>query len=426
VVAVNMTDEKKPSTGRCPFSHGNIQNPYKLHTEIREEYAQEGEPAKIVWNEEIPAWMVLDYGLIKQIASDHETFSSANSIYGNDVPDDLPEVAQPLIAMDGERHQIKRKYLREAFKTDEIDKWEPVARKIASEQLEYLVNKGNEKLEVMKDIAIPVPIKIICEVMGIEYDDQKIRRIKKHTDAAVAFLGAPAKGRFVEQQNKFNAEDKVLLPLFIFEEIEKKKANPDDKLLSRMLRAKSDIDETTEMYHKIEMVADISLMLFAGNVTTTNLIGQCVKYLVQMPEMQKQVQQDYSLITQLIEEILRLEAPGQASYRIATRDAEINGIKIKQGEQVYLSWGAAGRDPKKHVDPDAFDLNRVNKSNLAFGIGKHYCVGAKLARMEVQITLEEMFNRFEGFSIPEGYGVEYHDLPLFRGLKKLEIDTVRR
>ena len=422
-----MTDEKKPITRKCPFSHEAIQNPYQLHTEIREEHAQEDKPAKIVWNERIPAWMVLDYGLVKQIASDHETFSSANSIYGKDIPDDLPDVAQPLIAMDGEIHQIKRKYLQGAFKTDEIDKWEPVARKIASEQLEYIVkSRDSGALEVMKDIAIPVPIKIICEVMGIEYDDQKIQRIKNHTDAAVAFLGAPAGGRFVGHQNKFNAEDKVLLPLFIFEEIEKKKANPDDKLLSRMLKVKSDIDEATEMYHKIEMIADISLMLFAGNVTTTNLIGQCVKYLVQMPEMQQKVKQDYRFIPQLIEETLRLEAPGQASYRIATMDTEINGIKIKQGEQVYLSWGAAGRDPKKHADADAFDLDRVNKSHLAFGIGKHYCVGAKLARMEVQITLEEMFNRFEGFSIPEGYQIEYHDLPLFRGLKKLEIDTVKR
>src|SRR3989344_7054767 len=173
-----MTDQNKLTTGRCPFSHEAIQNPHELHAEIREEHAQEGELAKIVWNEEIPAWMVLDYALVKQIASDHETFSSANSIYGNYVPDDLPEVAQPLIAMDGERHQIKRKYLQGAFKTDEIDKWEPVARKIASKQLEYLVNEGNGTLEIMKDIAIPVPIKIICEVMGIEYDDQKIRRIK--------------------------------------------------------------------------------------------------------------------------------------------------------------------------------------------------------------------------------------------------------
>src|SRR3989344_9306386 len=168
-----MTDEKKPITRKCPFSHEAVQNPDKVHTEIREEHAKEGEPAKMVWNEEIPAWMVLDYGLVKQIASDHETFSSANSIYGNDIPGDLPDIAQPLIAMDGEIHQIKRKYLQGAFKTDEIDKWEPVARKIASEQLEYLVNKGNKKLEIMEDVAIPVPIKIICEVMGIEYDGQK-------------------------------------------------------------------------------------------------------------------------------------------------------------------------------------------------------------------------------------------------------------
>lgn len=416
-----MTDEKKPVTRKCPFSHEAIQNPYKLHAEMREEHAQRDESAKIVWNKEISAWMVLDYSLVKQIASDHETFSSANSIYGNDVPDDLPEVAQPLIAMDGERHRLKRKYLQEAFKTDEIGKWEPVARKIVSEQLEYLVSKENETLEMMKEVAIPVPIKIICEVMGIKYDDQKIQRIKNHTDAAVAFLGAPG-GRFVEHQNKFNTEDKVLLPLFIFEEIENKKANPDDKLLSRMLKTKSDLDEATEMYHKIEMIADISLMLFAGNVTTTNLIGQCMKYLVQMPEMQKQVQQDYSLIPHLIEETLRLEAPGQASYRIATRDAEINEVKIKQGEQIYLSWGAAGRDQKKHADPDVFDLDRTNKSHLAFGIGKHYCVGAKLARMEAQITLEEMFNRFDSLSIPEGYNVGYLDFPLFRGPKELELN----
>src|SRR3989344_3164755 len=402
-----MTNEKKPTTGRCPFSKQSIQNPYGLHDRIRKEHPKNEEPTKIVWNEEIHSWMVLDYGLIKQIASDHETFSSANSIYGKEIPEDLPEVAQPLIAMDGEKHRKKRKEIQEAFKTDEIDKWEPVARKIVGEQLEYLVSKKNtETLEVVKDIAIPIPIKIICEVMGIEYDDQKVQKIKNHTDAAVAFLGAEG-GRFTEYQNKFNAEDKILLPMFILGEIEKKKANPDNKLLSRMLNARDTIDETTAFLDKIEMIADISLMLFAGNVTTTNLIGQCLKNLAQMPEMQKRVRQDYCLIPQVVEETLRLEAPGQAAYRIATRDAEINGIKIQQGEQIYLSWGAAGRDPKKHADPDLFDLDRQNKSHLAFGIGKHYCIGAKLAKMEVQITLEEMFNSFGSLSIPKGYNIEY-------------------
>lgn len=417
-----MTDEKKPSTGRCPFSKQGIQDPHGLHNMIREEHAKNEEPTKIVWNDEISSWMVLDYGLIKIIASDHETFSSANSIYGKEIPEDLPEVAQPLIAMDGEKHRKKRKEIQEAFKTDEIDKWEPVARKIVGEQLEYLVSEKNtETLEVVKDIAIPIPIKIICEVMGIEYDNQKVQKIKNHTDAAVAFLGAEG-GRFTEYQNKFNAEDKILLPMFILGEIEKKKANPDNKLLSRMLNARDTIDETTAFLDRIEMIADISLMLFAGNVTTTNLIGQCLKYLAQMPEMQERVQQNYNFIPQVIEETLRLEAPGQAAYRIATKDTEINGIKIHQGEQIYLSWGAAGRDPKKHVDPDLFDLDRQNKSHLAFGIGKHYCIGAKLAKMEVQITLEEMFDRFDSLSIPAGYHIEYLDFPLFRGPKELKLN----
>jgi len=417
-----MTDKNRPSTGRCPFSKQSIQDPYHLHDRIREEHAKNREPTKIVWNDAISSWMVLDYGLIKIIASDHETFSSANSIYGNDIPSDLPEAAQLLIAMDGERHRKKRKEIQEVFKTDEIDKWEPVARKIVGEQLEYLVNgKDTQILEVVRDIATPIPIKIICEVMGIEYNDQKIQKIKNHTDAAVAFLGAEG-GRFTECQNKFNAEDKILLPMFILEEIEKKKASHDDKLLSRMLNARAAIDETTAFLDKIEMIADISLMLFAGNVTTTNLISQCMKYLAQMPEMQERVQQNYSLIPQVIEETLRLEAPGQAAYRITTKDTEINGIKIHQGEQIYLSWGAAGRDPQKHTDPDLFDLDRQNKSHLAFGIGKHYCIGAKLAKMEVQITLEEMFDRFDSLSIPAGYHIEYLDFPLFRGPKELKLN----
>ncbi len=120
-----MTDEKKSVTKRCPFSHQSIQDPYQMHKEIRKEHAQRDESAKIVWNTERKFWMVLDYGLTRQIASDQKTFSSANSMYGNNIPKDLPEIAQPLIAMGGERHLKKRKQLQEAFKTEEIDKWEP-------------------------------------------------------------------------------------------------------------------------------------------------------------------------------------------------------------------------------------------------------------------------------------------------------------
>ncbi len=290
-----------------------------------------------------------------------------------------------------------------------------VAQKIAGEQLEYILKENAGTIEVVKELAIPVPIKIICEVMGISYDDQKVQKIKDCTDSAVAFLGGEGE-RFREHENYFNTMGQGKLLSFILEEMEMKKANADDKLLSKMLRARDDIESN------IERIADISLMLFAGNVTTTNLIGQCLKYLAQMPEMQKRVQNDYGLIPQLIEETLRLETPARASYRIATRDVEINGIKIKQGEPVYLDWAAAGRDPRKHKNPDLFDLDRKNKSHLSFGIGKHYCVGAKLARMEAQITLEEMFNRFGSISIPEGYKVEYLDFPLFRGPKELKLN----
>ncbi len=276
----------------------------------------------------------------------------------------------------------------------------------------------------MKNLGIPIPIKVICEVLGIEYDDQKVEFIKRETDAAVNFLGHRKGDRFADIEKIFMENSKTTLPMFVLGEVYKKQERPGNDLLTRILTTEFELDDKKVKLDELQIIAYTSLLLFAGNVTTTNLIGQCFKYLGQDEQLRKEVQKDYKLIPEMVEETLRMEAPGQAAYRLATKDVELEGQTIKKGDQLLLSWAAAGRDSKKYECPHKFDIYRADKKHLSFGAGKHFCIGAKLARMEAQVTLEETFNRFEDFWLPEDYIVEYIDAPLFRGPKELKLKYI--
>ena len=419
-----MTDEKKPNTERCPFSHQNIQDPYSLHRQLREEHSIDGQPGEMIWSDTLQAWMPLSYRLIKQIAVDHKNFLNSE-VFGKLSAKNMPPEVNLLISMDGEEHAAKRKHVQSAFKTEEVDRWEPTARYIVQRQLEYALAGNDNKIDVVHNLAIPIPIEIICEVMGME-GESRIKTIKGHTDSVVSFLGHVEGDRFTEREEKFDRENRYTVPEFILRAAGQKRQSPDEKMLSTIVNDEFPMAGVHRKLNDIEIVSDTALLLFTGNITTTSLIGFCFYHLASNPEIMKEVQRDYSLIDDVITETVRLEAPGQATYRVAAADVTIGRMNIKKGDSIYLPWSAAGRDPQKYENPDTFDIHRKEKGNLSFGIGKHRCIGEKLAWMEARVTLEEALNRFEDLSVPENYEVKYIDVPLFRGLQRLELEYTLR
>lgn len=413
-----MTD-KKNSTDEDIFSVENTGCPYHAQQKLRAEHSTEGKPTEMIWSTSLQAWMPLSYRAINQIAKDHKNFLNSG-VFGKHSTENIPPGISLLIAMDGEEHAAKKKHVQSAFKTEEVSRWEPIARYIVQKQLDYALQK-NGRMEVVMDLAIPIPIEIICEVMGMA-GENRVRTIKSHTDAVVSFIGHVKGDRFTEREERFDQENRFTVPEFVMGHAMDKQKNPDGKMLSSIVNDIFPIGGVDRKMNDIEIVSDTSLLLFTGNITTTGLIGFSFYHLAQNPKIWKELQNNYELIDQVLNEVVRLEAPAQATYRVAAEDIVISGIQIKKGDSIYLPWSAAGRDPHKYENPDKFDIHRKEKGNLSFGIGKHRCIGEKLALMEAKVTLEESLDRVERLSVSEGYEPKYTDMPLFRGFTELLID----
>jgi cytochrome P450 len=143
-----------------------------------------------------------------------------------------------------------------------------------------------------------------------------------------------------------------------------------------------------------EVLGFCILLLIAGNETTTNLIGNILNILVDRPDLWRQAREDRSLVEPIIEETLRYESPVQRLFRITTREVELSGVKIPQDTDITIFYGAANRDPQAFPHPDEFRLDRDLRNHVAFGMGIHYCLGAPLARIEAQISLNAFLDWF--------------------------------
>jgi cytochrome P450 len=167
----------------------------------------------------------------------------------------------------------------------------------------------------------------------------------------------------------------------------------------------------------------VALLLVAGNETTTNLIANAVHALLRHPEACARLAADPSLVPAAIEETLRWDAPIQMVFRTTTRDAEVAGVRIPQGDRVAVLLGSANRDERRFPDPDRFDLDRDTSGIVSFGFGKHFCLGASLARLEARVALEALAPRFPELRLTGER--ELLDSFLVRGPKRLELMATR-
>jgi len=418
----------KITTGDDIFSEYAIQQPHETFDRLRR-------LGPVLWSTRINGWITTNYEAAQAVLTQPQIFSSRNSIYGDDLAEKLAsEQVKLIITMDGAEHAHDRKLVTKAFRLKEIqEKWSARAKEIVQEQLDYVA--GKERFQVIHDLGVPLPIRVISEVLGIEYDDQKIWRIKQLTDAGACYLGHTKEDRFQSEEDKFMQGSALELPRFLFNEISNKRKNPGSDLISKLLYEGVEIENergeiVKETVNDFRIMTYASLVLLAGNVTTTNLIGQTMKYLAQNPNLLAEVQGHYQnnprIIPALIEETLRMDAPSKAVYRKINQDVKICGAKMKAGQQVLVGLAAAGRDPQHYDKPRHFDLYREEHEkmdHLAFGGAgnPHFCPGAHIARMEARIALEGILGRFTDFKIAKCYNPLRLDWPLFNGLQELEL-----
>ena len=313
-----------------------------------------------------------------------------------------------LATLDPPRHDVLRSVVNRGFSPRRIAAWESRAREVVAEQLRRLGETG--RFDAVGDLAIPLPVAIISEMLGIE--DERKADFKRWSDGIVAVASGSAK------QNPFESGVlDIFAELFGYmkQAVRARRKNPQDDLISVL------VDPGQEaVLSELDVVQFIVLLLVAGNETTTNLIGNAVNALLDHPEALERVAADPALVPGLIEETLRYDSPIQQVFRTATADTEIGGTPIPKDALVAVVLGSANRDASRFERADEFDIDRDARGHLAFGLGVHFCLGSSLARLEARVALEALTPELPRLK-SVGSRDEFIDSFLVRGRRHLHL-----
>ena len=314
-----------------------------------------------------------------------------------------------LIFMDPPEHTRLRKLLNKGFSPAAVEGLRPQAEAIVDRMLKPLQH-GSE-VELMSHFANPMPVCIISELLGVP--QAMYAAFVDASRAIAAFRGNP--NRTVEEARA--AQDALIeLTEFFRKTVAERRRNKGNDLISLLI----DIEEEGEVLTEEELYAQCIALLFAGHETTRNLIGNGMYTLLKNPQQTAELRQNPELIRSAVEELLRFESPVQFTARVLKEDIEICGQLIRKGWTVQCMLGAANRDPKQFKEPDQLDLKRLNNQHLAFGAGLHFCIGAQLARLEGQIAILNLVQRFPKMKLA-GPPPEWASTFGLRGLKSLSV-----
>jgi cytochrome P450 len=265
----------------------------------------------------------------------------------------------------------------------------------------------------MADLAVPLPVIVIAETLGVPVSDRE--RFKAWSSDIAGTLGGPFAPPDVLEKSRVAANE---LADYFHAELERRRTDPKDDLLTALLTA----EEQGDLLSEDELLATCILLLVAGNETTTYLVGNGMVALLENPDQRRLLQHDPSLIPAAVEEMLRYDGPAQITSRIVTEELELRGKRLEPGQVVLALLGAANHDPEQFPAPDRFDVRRPNNRHLAFGYGIHYCVGAPLAVVEAQVAISTLLRRFPepaaAFEAPD-WGASF----ILRGLKSLHMTS---
>ncbi|MFE7741742.1 cytochrome P450 [Nocardia sp. NPDC057455] len=279
-------------------------------------------------------------------------------------------------------HTSLRRIVAPWFSPQQMRARRAFIEKVVAEHLDRLDRA--EPVDLIDEFALQVPSKVICEMLGLDPDDHALfARWGIEFGATVD----GARGIRERRRTRFLLAE---LTDYFDTVVEQRQKHPGDDVISKMASAVEEGSMT-----RTGLLATCQALLIGGFVTTANIIGNAVVALTQNPEQRDAFTADLDLADQVVEEVLRWEAPAQYSVRVARQDTHLAGEELRKGTPVVTLLAAANRDPAVFAEPDRFDINRSNaRDHLSFAAGPHYCVGAGLARLEGQIALRALFERF--------------------------------
>ncbi|WP_016698251.1 cytochrome P450 family protein [Actinoalloteichus spitiensis] len=398
-------------TAPRPLGDDFFQDPHRVYEALR----TTGPAHAVRLPSGLRAWVVTRYDEAKEalttpsLSKDYRGFSSL--FRHLDLPDGQTPAelagsfAAQMVNMDPPEHTRLRKLVRQVFSPRMVVNLRPRVEAITTELLDEM--ESRTEVDLLASFAFPLPIRVICELLGIPHADAD--EFRRWSADVVANYG-PADGT----QSSINDMLAYLQHL-----IAEKRAHPGNDLLTDLIAARDGEDRLSEE----ELVAMSFLLVVAGHETTVNLIGNGMLHLMRHPDQLRALRNDLTMLPAAIEEVLRFEGPVHlASIRYATEEFRLGPARIGVGEIVLVSLLAGSRDDQCYSRPDEFDITRNASGHLAFGHGVHYCVGAAMARMEGEVAFSGLLRRFPNMSLgtPQSE-IRWRKSTLVRALEELPV-----
>jgi cytochrome P450 len=320
------------------------------------------------------------------------------------------ELSHMMLMRDPPDHTRLRGLVTKAFTARRIEALRTSIQDLTDRLLDKVVPLG--RMDAIRDLAFPLPVLVICELLGIPQPDRE--RFVTGSSSGGALLNPTPPTR--EELDHANAGS-IQSSLYFDALFEKRRQEPQDDLITQLVQAEEAGDRLTIA----ELRANVSLLFAAGHETTVNLIGNGIYSLLRHPEQWQTLRDDPTLIPNAIEEILRFESPVQAVGRTVSEPLELSGTSLQKNEIVVSFVGGANRDPAVFDDPERFDVTRKDLRPLSFGGGIHFCLGAQLARIEAAVMFETIVRRLPNLRLADPEHPKWRPSFILRGLTELPV-----
>ncbi len=349
-------------------------------------------------------WLPTRYDDISTIARDTDHFSNAAAVIGPDPVEFDPAGLgfAPPITTDPPHHKEARRYLLPAFSPMAVDALEPATRAVCQELLADIKAKG-DLADAAVDYAQHIPVRIIAKMLGLDESDGDRFRVFIHR-----ILAAPG------QEDAVLAEEETL-EFYLNKAIADHRENPRDDLMGYLINLRIDDKPLTDEHIR----GTCALLLIAGIDTTWSALGASLWHLAQNPDDRQRLVDDPSMIPTAVEELLRAFAPVTMA-RVVKEDVELGGCPMKVGDKILLAFPAGNRDPEAFEDSDKVVIDRAQNRHAAFGLGIHRCVGSNLARMELNVAVEEWLKAIPNYELTDAASVTWSTGQV-RGPRKLPV-----
>ena len=394
------------------FTADVIADPYPYYGRLREE-----DP--VHWNELYDLWVITRHDDVVWMTRHHELFS--NAVFRNDPRPAYPAIdesdlglyeyvrnyqADQFIQHDRPEHLEMRKVVHSYFTPRAMEAWRPFVQKAVQELLDAAELKGH--MDVMRDVATPLPVLVIAQMMGVPAADRP--HVRKLAEKLLN-IGRGEHDRMTPLTEGMQGMIDYVSPL-----VDERLVNPGDDFISVLAAG-----EKKGVFTRHQVLVNTSLLLLAGHETTINLLCNGTLAFIRHPDQWAVLKRDPKGWAELAtEECLRYDAPVKSLQRLATQDVDMRGKVLRKDDRIRWFISSANRDPEAFAQPDRFDITRDPNPHVAFGSGVHHCLGATLARVEGQEVFKALAERFPSLHL-ETEVLEYQPSITFRSLKSLPV-----